>query len=57
MTGCTVTTLVIAQKAQAYAQGYTVADKPEYCGRKAGMYSYAHHVKICQHPSKLLKSR
>ena len=52
-----MTTLVILQRAHAYAQGYAVIDKLVYHGRKARMYSYAHHVKICQHPSKLLKSR
>ena len=52
----TMTTPVILQRAHAYTLRYTIADKLEYCGRKAGMYSYAHHVKICQHPSKLLKS-
>ena len=46
-------TLVIVQRDQAYAQGYTVTKKPENRGHKARMYSYAQHVKIYQHPSRL----
>jgi len=56
VTNYTTITLVIAQRAQAYIRRYIVTDKLEYCGCKARMYSYAYHVKICQHPSKFLKS-
>ena len=48
---------MIVQRDQAYARGYTIDDKPENRVHKAGTYSYAHHVKICQHPSRLLKFR
>ena len=57
VTGYTTTTSVVTQKAQAYARGYTNVDKPKHHGHKARMHSYTYHVKIYQHPYKLLKSR
>ena len=57
VTNYTMTTLVILQRTQVYARGCTVTDKPMYHGCKVRMYLCPYHIKICQHPSKLLKSR
>ena len=54
--GCVKTTLVIVQWDQAYALGYIPKERLEYCGHRVGIYSYAHHVKIYQQPSRPLKS-
>ena len=48
-------TLEIVQREQAYDLGYKVMERPIYYGHKAKMYLYAHYVKICQQPSRLLK--
>ena len=55
VTNCIKTTLVIVQRDQAYTLGYIIIARSAYCGRKAEIYTYAHHVKICEQPSRLLK--